>query len=53
MSSSTIVKAFERRLTFVSSSSLLDPSYKILYFFIKVIILVFCLIYGFKGCFIV
>jgi hypothetical protein len=48
MSYSTIVKAFERRLTFVSSSSLLEPSYEIFYLFIKVVILVFFLLYGFN-----
>jgi hypothetical protein len=52
MSYSTINKAFERRLTFVYSTSFLEPSYEICYFFIKVVILVFCLLYGFKGCFI-
>ena len=31
----------------------LEPSYEICYFFIKVVILVFCLLYGFKGRFIV
>ena len=53
MSYSTTIKEFERRLTFVSSTSLLEPPYKICYFFIKVVILFFCLLYGFKGCFIV
>ena len=53
MSYTTTVKTIERILIFVSSTSLLEPSCEICYFFIKVIILFFCLLYGFKGWFIV